>query len=405
MPYPCYVKSAEGSRLTDVDDREIIDFCFNATALAIGHAHPHVVQAVTAQLPKGSAVFAPTEVELHLAREICARLPSAERVFFVNSGGEAVMMALRLARAFTGRPLIAKFEGSFHGNYDDVLWSVSPGRDVTGPAHAPTPVPLSAGLLPCDDRVLILPYNDTAAATELIRAHATELAAIIVEPLANRMGLVLPVPRFLERLRELCDEQHIVLIFDEILSFRAAYRGMQGLLKVTPDVTTLGKTIGGGFPVGGVAGRAEVMALVDPLRRGRVYHTGTFAANPVTMTAGKATLEVLTPDVFDELNARGEELLRDLRQICRGLPLQVTGLGSLFKISATSSTLTNYRSSLTVDLAWQELASLELLNQGFFLTPQLSGCIATTTTPAQIDAFLGAFERLVRRGAASEDGR
>lgn len=164
---------------------------------------------------------------------------------------------------------------------------------------------------------------------------------------------------------------------------------------VTPDLTTLGKIIGGGFPVGGVAGREHVMALVDPLRRGRVYHTGTFAANPITMTAGKATLEVLTAQVFDELNERGEGLLRDLRRICSGLPLQVTGLGSLFKVSATSSTLTNYRSSLTVDLAWQELVSLELLSQGFFLTPQLSGCIATTTTPAQINAFLEAFERLV----------
>jgi glutamate-1-semialdehyde 2,1-aminomutase len=309
------------------------------------------------------------------------------------------MMALRVARAFTGRPLIGKFEGSFHGNYDDVLWSVSPAPDATGPADSPWPVPASAGLLPCEDRVLILPYNDAPAVAALIHAHAAKLAAVIVEPLANRMGMILPQPGFLECLREVCDRHGIVLIFDEVLSFRAGYHGMQGRVQVTPDLTTLGKIIGGGFPVGAVTGREPVMALVDPQRLGRVYHTGTFAANPITMVAGKATLDVLTPEVFQSLNATGEALLRELTRICKGLPLQVNGLGSVFKITATSCPLVNHRASVTADLAWQELASLELLSDGFFLTPQLHGCIATTTTQAEIGGFLEAFQRIVHQGA------
>ncbi|MGH9350399.1 MAG: aspartate aminotransferase family protein [Vicinamibacterales bacterium] len=395
-PYPLYLSGGSGSHIRDVDGRELVDFWFNATALPLGHADPRVVAAVTEQLPKGTAYFAPTELELKLARRICQRLPSAERVFFLNTGGEAVMMALRIARSCTGRPLVGKCEGSFHGNHDDVLWSIAPTADDCGPADAPVPVAASGGLLPPHGRTVILPFNDLDAVQRIVEREASRLAAIIVEPAANRMGLVPPRPGFLEGVRELCTRYGILLIFDEVLCFRASYHGMQGLLGVTPDLTTLGKIIGGGFPVGAVAGRAESLAVLEADRPAHVYHTGTFAANPVTLTAGLTTLDALTPEAFDVLNGKGARVRQGLLRICRGLPLQITGIGSLFKISATTRELLNYRSTLTADMQWQEIASLALLNEGFFLTPQLHGCVATSTTDEQIDAFLLAFERLVR---------
>jgi glutamate-1-semialdehyde 2,1-aminomutase len=402
-PYPTYIAEAEGSTLIDVDGRRLVDFSFNATALPLGHAHPQVVAAVSRQLVKGTAYLSPTAMEIELACELSRRIPSAERLIFANTGGEAVMMALRLARSHTGRPLIAKFEGSFHGNYDDVLWSVAPRRTEVGRADAPTAVAASEGLLEPDDRTLVLPYNASAATERLIEAHAPRLAAVILEPVANRMGLIVPTPEFLQGLRDACSRFGILLIFDEILSFRTGYSGMQGLLGVRPDLTVLGKIIGGGFPVGAVAGRKDVLRAADPHQR-RVYHTGTFAANPITLTAGKATLGALTPSTFDRLNATGEWLRERLRQICAGTPLQVSGIGSLFKISATPEAMTNYRATLTCDLEWQTVASLALLNDGIFFNPHLNGCIATTTTREQIEQFLTAFAAIVAAGREGARG-
>jgi glutamate-1-semialdehyde 2,1-aminomutase len=397
-PYPCYVVDASGSRLIDADGREIVDFWFNATALPIGHAHPEVVAALAAQIPRGTAYFAPTPLEIALGREICERVPSGERVFFTNTGSEAVMMALRVARRFTGRPLVAKFEGSFHGSHDDVLWSVSPGADECGRSESPIPVPASGGMLLATGRTIVLPYNDIAATRAIVEREASRLAAIILEPVANRMGFVLPRPGFLEQVREVCDEHGIVLIFDEVLCFRAGYRGAQGLLGVTPDLTVLGKIVGGGLPVGAVAGKAAMLAVLAA-GNDRVYHTGTFAANPMTMAAGLATLRVLTPEAVESLNRKGERIRDELRRLCRGLPLQVTGIGSLFKVSAIDEELVSYRSTLQTDGAWQEVASLALLNEGFLLTTQLHGCLATSTTDQQIDLLLAAFDRIVHTGA------
>ena len=397
-PYPFYVTEASGSRLIDVDGREILDFWFNAAALPLGHAYPDVVAALSAQLPGGTAYFAPTPLEIALGEEICRRVPSAERMFFTNTGGEAVMMALRVARRFTGRTLVAKFEGSFHGSHDDVLWSVSPGALECGRGDSPTPVPASGGMLPAAGRTIVLPFNDLAATRAIIERESGRLAAIILEPLANRMGFVLPRPGFLQSLRQLCDEHGIVLIFDEVLCFRTAYHGVQGLLGVTPDLTILGKIIGGGLPVGAVAGREAILAVLAGGDE-RVYHTGTFAANPMTMAAGLATLRVLTPEAIESLNRKGACVREGLQRLCRGLPLQVSGVGSLFKVSATDRELVNYRSTLWTDAAWQETASLALLNDGFLLTTQLHGCVASSTTDEQIDMLLAAFDRLLHPAA------
>jgi glutamate-1-semialdehyde 2,1-aminomutase len=393
-PHPTYIRRGDGGHLVDADGRTIVDLWFNATSLPLGHADPRVVRAARAALEGGSAFFAPTGAESDLAREICARLPSADRVRFTNSGTEAVMLAVRMSRAYTGRAIVAKFEGSYHGAYDDVQWSVStPG---VGSVEAPAPVAASAGLLRPDGRVLVLPYNDLDATSRLLGGQANEVAAVIVEPIANRMGMVSPKPGFLAGLREVTARYRIVLIFDEVISFRLDYHGAQGLAGVMPDLTTLGKVIGGGFPVGAVAGRAEILDVSAPDRPTRVAHAGTFTANPVTMAAGRATLEALTPAVFADLNATGERVRQALRRVAEGLPLRVKGAGSLFKISASAAELVDHRSSMRCDASWEELASLALLNEGFFLTTRLHGCVSTATRAGDLDRFVDAFGAIVR---------
>ena len=396
-PYAPFVVRGEGARLVDADGRRLVDFWFNATALPLGHCDPGVMAAVREQLPFGTSFFAPTARDITLAEEICARLPSAEQVVFTNSGSEAVMMALRIARAATGRPLVGKFEGSYHGSYDDVLWSVS-ATTGAGQRKRPTAVAASAGLVTAEGRTLVLPYNDLAATERLLRENADHLAVVIVEPVASRMGMVVAKPAFLRGLRESCDRLGIVLVFDEILSFRVGYRGAQGLVGVTPDLTTLGKIIGGGFPVGAVAGRASFMTVASIDADVKVPQYGTFSANPVTMAAGQATLAALTPDTCAVLGRKGKRLRKELRRICRGLPLQISGLGSLFKISATPHKITDSRTARTVDVDWQETASLALLNEGFLLTQQLHGCLATATRDDEMDGFLAAFSRVVGEG-------
>jgi glutamate-1-semialdehyde 2,1-aminomutase len=269
LPYPMYVERAAGSVLVDADGREVVDFSFNATAMAVGHAHPQVEAAIAAQAGRGTAYFSPSRAEIDLASLIADRLPAADQVVFCNSGGEAVMMALRLARAFTGRTGIAKFEGSFHGNHDDVLWSVSPPAALLT-VPVPTPVPGSPGLAG-RQAPLVLPFNDLDTTHALIEQQAAQLAAVIVEPLAGRMGLVEAEPAFLEGLLRICARHGILVVFDEILSLRTGPGGMQRRLHLRPDLTTLGKIIGGGLPVGAVAGRADVMAWLDPGREGHVY--------------------------------------------------------------------------------------------------------------------------------------
>ncbi len=394
-PHPLFIERGDGSVLIDSDGRRIDDFWLNATSLAIGHANPRVVEAVREQMTFGSSFFAPSRPELDLAEMLISRLPSAERVRFTNSGSEAVMVALRIARAYTKRTMVVKFEGSYHGIYDDVYWSISPPADRMGPTENPTPVPHSAGLPFNSERVLVLPFNNPSAVRRAFEEHGDEIATLIVEPMANRVGLILPHDDFLDAIRQCCDTSGAVLIFDEVIAFRLGYHGAQGKLGVTPDVTTLGKLIGGGFPVGGIAGRADILSVTETGSGSHVTHSGTFNANPVTMRAGRATLDALTPEIFDVLNAKGAEIRRRLREICDGLPLRITGAGSLFKVNATEVDIVDYRGTVTCNHEWERLASLTLLNEGFFLTPSLQGCLATSTTDEQVDRLLAAIETLV----------
>ena len=394
-PYAPFIAKGKGAVMTDVDGRGLVDFWYNASSLPLGHADARVVAAVDKQLALGTAYYAPTESELALAQVLCDRIPCAERVRFANSGSEAVMIALRLARGFTGRDLVVKCEGSYHGSYDDVQWSVAPAKDKFGAPDQPVSVPDSAGLPESGDRILVVPFNNPEILRREVRARADRIAALIIEPLANRIGLIVPSPEFLVAARELCDEIGAVLIFDEVIAFRLGYHGAQGFVGMTPDLTTLGKVIGGGFPVGAVVGKIDVMAASDASRKERVTHAGTFNANPVTMIAGRATMEALTPDVFESINAKGAKMRAGLEAASAGVPLTITGEGSFFKINATAEDITDYRGAVTVDGEWEEVLSLGLFNAGYLLTPHLHGCCSVATTDEQIEGFLAAFADLV----------
>jgi len=404
-PHPTFVDRASGASMIDVDGRTRTDFWFNATSLPLGHAHPAVVAAIQNQAPRGTAYYAPTMHEVVLAEVLLERLPGAEQIRFANSGSEAVMMAVRFARAYRSprsggargseRSQVVKFEGSYHGSYDDVSWSVSPGLSEVGTHDAPHAVAETAGLAGTDGRVVVLPFNDPAVLRRYVEVHHDEIAALLIEPMANRIGLLIPDRAFLIEARALCDRHGIVLIFDEVIGFRVGYGGVQGLLGITPDLTALGKIIGGGFAVGAVAGRSQILDLSTPDRSHRVTHAGTFNGNPMMAVAGRATMDELTPDAFDRLAALGAYARAGLLAAARGLPLQVTGEGSLFKVTATARNLHDYRDAATADKRWESLCSLALLNDGFVLTPAIAGCVSTVTTREDVDALLSAFRDIV----------
>src|SRR5947207_6995442 len=287
-PFPTYAASAQGATMTDVDGQTRLDFVNNYTSLIHGHAHPRIIDAVTQQLPLGTAMSFPTESEIRLAELLVDRVDSIERIRFTNSGTEAVMMAVQAARLFTGRPRVARFEGCYHGAYVENAY---------------------------ED--LILPFNDADRVEQLIAQHASELAAVIVDPLPHRPGFVDPLPGFLTRLRDVTRAHAVLLLSDEIISFRLAYAGPQHTFGYAADLTTLGKIIGGGFPVGAFGGRADVMAVFDPntTTAKRVTHGGTFNANPVTMVAGYAAMAMMTPEAYDRLASLGQRVRTGLADL------------------------------------------------------------------------------------------
>ena len=319
-----------------------LDCLNNYTALIHGHAHAAIVEAATRRLALGSSFPLPTPEEVELATLLCERLPSAERVRFTNSGSEAVMMAIKGARAWTGRPKIAKFEGAYHGSYDYAEVSLGSTPENWGPGGAGQPA-YSRGVPPAVlDDVVVLPFNHAELAVARIEREAKHLAAVLVDPIPNRVGLIPARRDFLRALREVTAAHGIALIFDEVITFRVGYQGAQGVFGVTPDLTTLGKIIGGGFPVGAVAGRADVMAVFDPTGgKPAAPHGGTFNANPVTMAAGLAAMRLLTPEAFAKLDELGAKLRGSLEACFKraGVPGAVTGQGSLFRVHPTDREL------------------------------------------------------------------
>ncbi len=400
-PYPFYLQRGQGAHIWDEDGNERIDFNGNYTSLILGHATPDVVQAVQRAAAAGLSFPGPTEHEIRLAEAITRRMPSIERVRFTNSGTEATMNAVRLARAFTGRPKIAKFEGAFHGTHDWVMVSVTPDPKLAGSRKRPKSVAWSAGLPPAIlKNVVVLPWNNLEACEAILTKEAHGLAAVIVDPLLANAGMIPPAEGFLAGLRAMTERLGVLLIFDEVITFRVAAGGAQEHFSVRPDLTTLGKIIGGGLAVGAFGGRADVMSLYDP-RGGapRISQGGTFNANPLTMAAGLATLEALSPDAYARLDTLGERLRGGVARLLEATRRkgQVTGVGSLFWLHWTAKPLTDYRSTRPQDPLLSTRIFMGLLNEGIVLTPRGLGACSLAMTDDDIDRFINALARVLAR--------
>jgi glutamate-1-semialdehyde 2,1-aminomutase len=346
----------------------------------------------------------PTAEEIDLAALIAERVAAIDQVRFTNSGSEAVMMAVKAARGFTGRPKIAKFEGAYHGSYDWAEVSLGPGPEEWGPAEAPASIPYSKGAPKSVlDEVVVLPFNRTDLAVARIEKEAANLAAVLIDPMPNRAGLIPARADFLRAMREVTARHSICLIFDEVISFRLGYHGAQGLFDIRPDLTSLGKIIGGGFPVGAVGGRAEVMAVFDP-RGGkpRVPHGGTFNANPVTMAAGLAAMRLMDEKAFDRLDDMGQKLRSGIAACFEraGVPGAVTGMGSLFRLHPAAQHFVDYRSAVASkdESARFDRLYRRLIDHGILLAPTGLGCLSTPVGESEVDYFLEVLNACITKG-------
>jgi glutamate-1-semialdehyde 2,1-aminomutase len=406
-PYPIYAARGEGCRVFDLDGDAFIDCINNFTSLIHGHAHPALVKAATDQLALGSAFGLPTQSEVELAELLAARLPSVDQVRFTNSGTEAVMMALKAARAFTGRPKTAKCEGAYHGSYDYAEVSLDPTPEQWG-RNAPVSVAYAKGT---PDNVLAdvvtIPFNDTEAAVSLIREHGRELACVLVDPMPNRAGLAPADKAYVQALRDVTREVGALLVFDEVITFRLGHAGAQGIWDIEPDLTTLGKIMGGGFPVGAVGGRKDVMAVFDP-RPGKpmLPHGGTFSANPVTMRAGLAAMELLDHAAFARLDAIGEAARSGINEAFRRhrVPGGTVGLGSLLKIHFADRPVRDYRSAYLTEeeTRRQAIFNRGLLNRGVLAAGYGLMALSTPMTDADIDAIVEAASGALAEVAAAK---
>jgi len=376
-PYPFFVKCANGAKLFDVDGREYIDYCNAYGAMLFGHAYPDVIEAVKVQLVKGTLYGAPTEQEVKFAELIQKAYPCMEMMRLVNTGTEATMHAIRAARGYTGRRKIIKFEGCFHGAHDNVLVKAGSGATTFG-------TPTSLGV-PEDTtkNTIVLPYNDVEAVREVLEREGNDVAALIVEPVLANVGLILPKPDYLVNLRKLTSQYGVVLIFDEIITgFRLALGGAQEFFNVTPDMATLGKALGGGFPLAVFGGRAEIMQYISPV--GGVYQAGTFSGNPVSAVAGYTVLNILSQkknEVYLQLEKTARELSKALLDLAKNyrLPVQVYNIASLYQIFFTSQSITDYACAKLSNVKMFNAYFHELLKQGVFIPPsQFETCFTST---------------------------
>ena len=361
---PLFIAEAQGSHLTTVDGDHFIDFLGSWGPMLVGHAHPEVTEAIQKAALRGTSYGAPSEAEVLLAEEVCSALPSVEMVRMVNSGTEATMSALRLARGVTGRTKMIKFIGGYHGHGDAFLASAGSGVATFSIPGTPG-VPASTVA-----DTLLAPYNDLEAVKKLFEANPGQIAALFVEPVAGNMGLMLPQPGFLEGLRELCTQNGTILVFDEVITgFRLSYGGAQGRFGIMPDLTTFGKIIGGGLPVGAYGGRADLMKHVAP--QGEVYQAGTLSGNPLAMAAGLATLNILKRSDYAALEARVDAFVAELERILKskGVPVQIPHIASLFTIYFTEAPLRDFASVQTSDVALFESFFKQMRKQGIFMAP------------------------------------
>ncbi|MDI6902620.1 MAG: glutamate-1-semialdehyde 2,1-aminomutase [Methanocellales archaeon] len=387
-PYPFYTASASGSKIFDVDGNEYIDYCMAYGPLILGHNHPAVKMAIVRQLDKGWIYGTPIEQEIALAKEVVKYYPSIDMVRFVNTGTEATMSAIRAARGFTGKDKIIKIEGGFHGAHDAVLVKAGSGATSLG-------APDSLGIPPdFIKHTLQVPFNDVGAMTDAMDAYE-DIAAVIMEPVMGNVGPILPEAGYLQEVRTLTKENDIVLIFDEVITgFRLAMGGAQECYGITPDMTTLGKILGGGLSIGAVGGKKEIMENISPA--GKVYQAGTFNGNPVSLTAGLATIDILRREkIHQKVNSMGDELRARLRDIIddHGLGYTVAGIGSIFKIFFGGE-VHNYQDALKCDRKVYLEFFGRMLKSGVFLPPSQfeSNFLSSAHSTDDIEKTINAYE-------------
>ena len=391
-PHPPYAARGEGCWIEDLDGRRVLDCANNFFSLIHGHAFPPVIEALRAVIGGGTAFGLPTEHETALAEAIRARAPRCEQIRFCNSGTEAVMFAVKAARALTGRAAIAKMEGAYHGAYDHLEVSLAPDpSNWEGPGGDPAAVPYARGAPPAvlADTV-VLPYADPARCAAILDREGPRLAAVVLDTLTSKAGMVPPPQGTLDAIRNACRRHGIMLICDEVIGFRLAYAGAHTIFGLEPDFIALGKIIGGGLPVGAIAGPADRMAVFDHTRgTPAVAHGGTFSANPLTMVAGLVTLDAFDKPAVDRLNRLGDTLRARIHAgfAAAGIAAQMTGYGSLFRLHLTTAPITDYRSSYPDALAKKAIPAIHLamLDRGILLSPNCSGSLSTPMGAAETD--------------------
>jgi glutamate-1-semialdehyde 2,1-aminomutase len=392
-PYPVYMEKGAGCYLYDADGNEYLDMLGNYTSLIHGHALPAIVDAIREQAVKGTVFGAAGAIQYLHAEHLCSRIPAMDKVRYCNSGTEATLFVIRAARAFTGRDGVIKIDGGYHGGHDLAEVNILPDLETDGPPRASVHAGIPASVL---QDVRVVPFNDLAAVASRLEKDAGRIAAIIVEPVLGAAGVIPPQNGYLAGLRELADRFGVVLIFDEVITFRLSAGGMQELTGVTPDLTSLAKIIGGGLPVGAFGGRADIMALFDPGHPQAVFHSGTFNAANMVMAAGLAALKALDQAAIDRINALGERLKDGFNDAFKraGLRGQVSGIGSLNQVHWHDGPLNNARDSVRALSAAGELPGLlhlEMMNRGVYSAKRGMFIISTPMTEVEIEKATSAF--------------
>ena len=387
-PYPAYMTRGEGCFLYDYDENQYIDFLNNYTSLIHGHAHPATVGAIQEQAARGTVLGSAAEVTVEHAEMLCSRVPSFESVRYCNSGTEATLLAMRAARAFTGKDIIIKIDGGYHGSHDYVQVNIQPDPDEEG---LPSPRLSSSGVPEAVlDGMLVAPFNDLNAMRDILRPRSDDVAAIILEPALGAGGGIEPEPGYLQGVRQLADEYDVLLIFDEIMTFRQDVGGFQATIGVTPDLTSIAKFIGGGLPLAAFGGRKEIMAPFDPTHPMTIPHNGTFNGNNITMAAGLATMKEFGPGEVERINQLGQRLRNGLNAAFKsaGVGIRAVGSGSIIRILWSSEKITNARDGVAAQekaLELPKLLHLELMNRGIFSAPRCQYAISTPMSEKEID--------------------
>jgi len=396
-PHPFYTATAHGSYVTDIDGTERIDFANNMASLIHGHSHPVIVEAVTNQMRKGTAYTLGTKIEVEFAELLVKRNYNFEKIRFVNSGTEAVMSMIKAARAYTGRAKIAKAEGAYHGTYDFAEISQIATPNNWGDIDKPNSVPVAYGTPQCVmNGVIVFPYNDTERTLKLLEENKDDLACVLIDPIAHRIGMFPVEEDYLMAIYKWTRKNKVLLVFDEVVTYRVSYNGAQSKYPIRPDLTALGKIIGGGFPVGAIAGNDEIMSVFDPTRRIlKQPHSGTFSANPITMVAGKTAMELFDSQAVKDINHMTAMARKQIREAIKeaDVPVKITGAGSMFRVHFRHKPPTTYRETYQDKEERQlihDFLDYMFLKENIMMVNTFSCMFATTITQREVDRLTDA---------------